>query len=93
MNWENTAYWGEFKQSEALASTFGLFQIQMRGLGGVATPGKLYNFYPHLNLETRFSELKLTQNCYININISFFFEKWQFNHISGHIPILNLWIN
>ena len=52
MNWENTAYWREFKQSEALASTFGLFQIQMRGLGGVATPGKLDNFYPHLNLET-----------------------------------------
>ena len=46
------------------------------GSGGGKTPGKLCNGYPHLSLET---VLKLTQNCYINMNI-FFLENWRFNH-------------
>ena len=49
---------------EALANTFGLFQIQMRRLGGVATQGTFCNFYPHLSLETVFPALKLTPNLY-----------------------------
>ena len=40
---------------------------------------KFCNFYAHLNLETVFPALKLTQICCININISFL-ENWQFNH-------------
>ena len=33
------------------------------GRRGVATPGTLCNFYPHLSLKTVFPALKLTQNC------------------------------
>ena len=40
---------------------------------------KFCNFYAHLNLETVFPALKLTQICCINMNISFL-ENWQFNH-------------
>ena len=32
------AYWKESQQSEALANKLGLFQIQLGGLGGSATP-------------------------------------------------------
>ena len=56
----------------------GLFQRQWRGLAveqAQTTPGKFCNFYSHLWLQTVFSALKLTQNCYINMNISFFFLK------------------
>ena len=31
-------YWKESEQSEGLASKLGLFQIQLRGLGGSTTP-------------------------------------------------------
>ena len=49
----------------------GLFQIHLVGLRVGATPGKFGYFYSHLSLETVFSALKLTQNCYINIKITF----------------------
>ena len=32
------AYWKESEQSEALVNKLGLFQIQLRGLGGSTTP-------------------------------------------------------
>ena len=32
------AYWKESKQSEGLTNKLGLFQIQLRGLGGSTTP-------------------------------------------------------
>ena len=32
------AYWKELEQSEALVNKLGLFQIQLRGLGGSKTP-------------------------------------------------------
>ena len=69
-DWESFAYWGEYEQSDQLVTRFGLFQIQKRGLGGVATSGKFCKFYLYLNLEIVFPAIKLTQNCYININIS-----------------------
>ena len=41
---------------------------------------KFCNFYPHLNLETIFPALKLTQICCTNMNISFV-DNWKFlNH-------------
>ena len=40
-------------------------------LGGNAKPGKFCNFSPLLNLEIVFPALKLTRNCYLNMNISF----------------------
>ena len=41
------------------------------GSGGVVILGRFSNFEPHLSLETVFPALKLTQNCYIIMNISF----------------------
>ena len=69
-DWENFAYWGESEQSDQLATKFGLFQIQKRGLRGIATSGRFGNFYLYLSLENVFPAIKLTQNCYINMNIS-----------------------
>ena len=40
-------------------------------LGGAGKPGKFCNFSPLLNLEIVFPALKLTRNCYLNMNISF----------------------
>ena len=40
-------------------------------LGEAAKPGKFCNFSPQLNLEIVFPALKLTRNCYLNMNISF----------------------
>ena len=63
------AYWEESEQSEALTNKFGFSQIQLGGGSGcVAMPGKFCNFFPHL--ERVFPALKLTQNVYINMNIS-----------------------
>ena len=50
--------------------------------GDLRTLGKLCSFSPLLSLETVFPALKVTQNCYLNVNISFF-ENWPFNHILG----------
>ena len=46
-------------------------------LEDVTTPGKSCNFYSHLSLQTElhFPAVKLTQNCYININIFFSWYK------------------
>ena len=38
-DWESIVYWEEFEQSEELVNKFGLFQVQLEGLMGVATPG------------------------------------------------------
>ena len=46
-------------------------QVHLRGLSVSATPGKF--FYYHLSLETVSPALK--QDCYINMNISFSWEK------------------
>ena len=40
-------------------------------LGGATKPGKFCNFSPLLNLKIVFPALKLTRNCYLNMNISF----------------------
>ena len=42
-------------------------------------------FLRHLGFKTLFPELKLTQNCYINIDI-FCKKYWQFNHKLGLPP-------
>ena len=68
---ENIAYWEESEQREVLANKFGLSQIQLGILVLVTTPGKFCNFSPLLNLERAFPALKLTENCYLNMNISF----------------------
>ena len=60
----------EFEQSELKANKCGLFQINSGNLRIGATPGK-FCYYSHLRLETVFPALKLTQNCYIFVNISF----------------------
>ena len=39
--------------------------------GDDATPGKYYNLYRNLSLETVFPALKLTQNSYVNMNTTF----------------------
>ena len=51
----------ESEQSEAYAKKCGLFEIHLGGLGISATSGKFDHFYSHLNLETVFPALKLTQ--------------------------------
>ena len=66
----------------AVASNFDLLQIHFGGLAGVATPGKVCKFSPHLTLKSVFPELKLKQNCYTNMNF-FFRQNWQFNHKVG----------
>ena len=38
---------------------------------GVATPGKVCNFFPLLSLETAFPALKLTQSFYLIMSNSF----------------------
>ena len=68
---DSVAYWEEFEQIEVLANNFGLSQIQLGILVLVTTPGKFCNFSPLLNLERAFPALKLTENCYLNMNISF----------------------
>ena len=68
---DNVAHWEEFGQIEVLANNFGLSQIQLGILVLVTTPGKFCNFPPLLNLERAFPALKLTENCYLNMNISF----------------------
>ena len=65
------AYWKTSKQTKVLVNKSGLFQIQLGGSGGVPIPGTFCNFYTHLRLETVFSAFKLTQNCYVTMNISF----------------------
>ena len=51
INWENIVYWEESEQRELSTNKFDLSQIQLEGLGGVATLRKFGNFSPHLNLE------------------------------------------
>ena len=56
---------------------------------GNATLVKLCNLYTQLSLATVFAAFKLTQNCYVNMNTSFylfifyFLENWQNNHKLG----------
>ena len=51
INWENIVYWEESEQREVSTNKFHLSQIQLEGLGEVATLRKFGNFSPHLNLE------------------------------------------
>ena len=37
----------------------------------------------HLSLKAAFPAFKLTQNCYINMNITVFLKNWLFNHELG----------
>ena len=62
---------GNISANPAVANNFDLLQIHFGGLGGVATPGKVCKFSPHLTLESIFPELKLKQNFYINMKIFF----------------------
>ena len=66
-----TVYWEEPEQREMLANKFGLSQIQLGILVSVTTPGKLCNFPHVLSLEIALGALKLTENCYLNMNVSF----------------------
>ena len=68
---DNVAYWEESGRIEVLANSFGFSQIQLGILVLVTTLGKFCNFSPFLNLERAFPELKLTENCYLNMSISF----------------------
>ena len=68
-DWENIAYWKEYGQIEVLPHKFGLSQIQLECLGRVTISRRFCNFVPHM--ATVFPALNLTQNCYINMNISF----------------------
>ena len=56
-------------QSELLASKCDLFQRHFGNLRVSATPGNSCYFHSHLSLETAFPALKLTQNCYITMNL------------------------
>ena len=42
------------------------------------TPGKVCILYSHLSLQAVFPALKVTQNCYVNIKISFSWNKFFF---------------
>ena len=80
-DWENIfTYWVQSQQSEVWVNKCGLFQIQLGEGGSGSGPilGKFCKIYPHLILEPVFAGLKLTKNCYINMNISF----------SGKEPVL-----
>ena len=71
-DYENiVAYSEQSQQSEVQVNRCGLLLIYLGGLRVGTTPGKLGNFYFNLSLETIFPACKLTQNCFININISF----------------------
>ena len=70
-DWDNIAFWEESEQREVLANKFGLSQIQLWILVLVTTPEKLCNFCPVLSLKRAFPALKLTENCYSNMSISF----------------------
>ena len=59
-------------KNEWLVRKISLFQIQLGDHGGVVILGIFYIFYPHLKLETIFTALKPTKNCYINMNIAFY---------------------
>ena len=68
---DNITYWEESEQIQVLANNFSLSQIQLEILVLVTTPGKFCNFSPLLNLERAFPAIKLTENCYLNMSISF----------------------
>ena len=70
-DWDNIAFWEESEQREVLANKFGLSQIQLEISVLVTTPGKFCNFSPFSSLEIAFPALRLTENCYLNMNISF----------------------
>ena len=69
-DWENIfAYWLESKQSEVWVNKSDLIQLQLRSLNPIL--GKFCKFYSHLILGPLFPGIKLTKNCYIDVNISF----------------------
>ena len=68
---ENIASWEESERREVLANKFDLSKIQMGILVLVTMPRKSCNFSALLSLETVFPALKLIENCYLNMNISF----------------------
>ena len=70
-DWENIAYWEKCEQREVLANKFALSQIQLGILVLVPTTGKICNFSTFLILEIAFPALKLTEDCYLNLKISF----------------------
>ena len=60
------------KQGIAKQVWFAPNTVGESGGGASQATGTLCYYYPHLRLETVFlPALKLTQNCYINMNISF----------------------
>ena len=70
-DWENIACWEESEQRVVLANKFVLSKTQLGILGLVTTPRKFCNFLTFLSTEVAFPALKLTENCYLNINIFF----------------------
>ena len=72
---DNIAYWEESEQRKVCANKLSLFQVHLGIPVLVATPGKLFraalDLFPLLSLETALPALKLTENCYLNMNISF----------------------
>ena len=71
-DWETiTAYWDKFEQKRGNGGQVWFVLSTFVCPGVVTTQVKFCNFYPHLSLETVFLALKLIQNIYINMNISF----------------------
>ena len=68
MNGKVLLHIGKNQRKERIASMdkCGLFQMQLRGLGGNAITGKNFIFSLHVRLDTVFPALKLTQNLCIN---------------------------
>ena len=81
----NTVYWPEHSFNNFIVSNCAMnslkemfplvrmfpLALMHRGSGEIRDARKILQFLPHISLETVFPALKLTQNCYININISF----------------------
>ena len=71
-DWETIIrYWEECEENNVSENKCRLLQMQLSALVGKAFTGSFYNLCLHVSLETAFSALKLTQNCYMNLNISF----------------------
>ena len=69
--------------NERCRRTSGVCSKYIREVWGSVPPQE--NFYSHLSLETVFPALKLTENCYINVNI---FLKTD-NLILNYVPFLS----
>ena len=65
------AYSEQSEQSEGEGEQVWFVLNLYEGSEGWCLPRKIWLFYSHLSLQTVFPARKLTQNCFINISISF----------------------